>query len=494
MECLNRRRFLQTSTWAATAAMLGGSVRGELAIQSAPVNRLNVLFIAVDDLRPQLGCYGHPQMLTPNLDGLANRGVLFTRAYCQQAVCSPSRTSLLTGLRPDSTRVYDLKTHFRDTIPQVVTLPQQFKANGYHTRSLGKVFHIGLDDPPSWSEPSWWLRTSGFYANPEIKSPLDRAREKEKAEGRDPERKRGPSWEAFDAPDEDYPDGQTATRAIEALRNLKGRPFFLAVGFSKPHLPFVAPKKYFDLYPLDRIRLADNPFAPKGCPPVALTNFGELRSYSDIPPEGALSDTKALEIIHAYYASTSFVDAQIGRVLNELEHLGLRENTVVVVWGDHGWHLGDHGLWCKHTNFEVATRSPLIISPPIQPIPGLKCPALVEFVDIYPTLCELCAIPVPENLEGLSLVPLLKDSMRSWKSAAFSQYPRSNGIMGYTMRTDRYRYTEWLDQERKPMARELYDHESDPEENVNLVENGSAQLMTELSDRLHAGWRGAIPK
>ncbi len=494
MERMNRRRFLRTSTLAATAGMLGSSVRREIAAQPSSATRPNVFFIAVDDLRPQLGCYGHTQMVTPNLDALANRGILLTRAYCQQAVCSPSRTSLLTGLRPDSTHVYDLKTHFRDTIPQVVTLPQQFKVNGYYTRSLGKIFHIGLDDPASWSDPSWWLRTTGFYANPETKAQLDMVREREKAEGRDPEKKRGPSWESFDAPGEDYPDGQTATRAIESLNELKDCPFFLALGFSKPHLPFVAPKKYFDLYPADRIQVADNPFAPKGCPPVALTNSGELRSYSDIPPQGALTDTKSLELIHAYYAYTSFVDAQIGRVLDEVERLGLRKNTVVVVWGDHGWHLGDHGLWCKHTNFEAATLSPLIISSVNQSTPGVKCPALVEFVDIYPSLCELCAIPVPENLEGLSLVPLLKDPMRPWKSAAFSQYPRSKGSMGYSMRTGRYRYTEWLDQERKPIARELYDHGSDPGENVNLADDGSVQpLLSELSSLLHKGWRGALP-
>lgn len=493
MSRMNRRRFLETSALALSGSLLGRSV--PLSAESNPSGRPNVLFIAVDDLRPQLGCYGLPEMHTPHLDKLAAGGTVFDRAYCQQAVCSPSRTSLLLGLRPDTTRVFDLKTHFRDTIPTAVTLPQQFKAHGYRTRSLGKIYHIGYDDPASWSDPSWWLRTSGYYANPTTKADIDRERDQVQAEGRDPEGKRGPSWESFDAPDEQYPDGQVATRAIESLRELKDQPFFLAVGFSKPHLPFVAPKKYYDLYPEESIRPATNPFPPKDVPSLAMMTFGELRQYSDIPAEGDLSEAKSLELIRAYYASTSFIDAQIGRILDELDRLGLRENTVVVVWGDHGWQLGDHGLWCKHTNFEVATRSPLIVRAPKQSAPGAKSPALVEFVDIYPTLCELCGVPLVPELEGHSFAPLLDDPDRKWKSAAFSQYPRGKETMGYSMRTDRYRYTEWQDTDRNPVARELYDHDNDPQENVNLAGAGDMQeLVANLSKQLEAGWRGAFPK
>ncbi|MBI3884609.1 MAG: sulfatase [Opitutae bacterium] len=476
----------------------------------------NVLFIAVDDLRPIGGAYGSPQVKTPHLDALAHRGLRFERAYCQQAVCSPSRTSLLTGRRPDTTRVYDLQTHFRLHLPEVVTLPQLFKQHDYHSQGLGKIFHVGLDDPQSWSVPHW-LPAAKLYSSPAIRAALEAEaiRRGGAPPGaapvlrRDPKtgtvlkvgnpkiKVRGPSWEAPDVPDEALQDGETATRAIATLRAVKDRPFFLAVGFLKPHLPFVAPKLYYDLYPPETIKLADNPFVPTDAPALALTDFSELRRYSDLPHgDEPVPDEKARELVRGYYAATSYTDAQIGRVLAELDRLGLRDNTIVVVWGDHGWQLGEHGLWCKHTNFEVAARAPLILSVPGRTDAGAETSALVEFVDLYPTLAELAGLPLPAGLEGTSLVPLLAKPDRPWKQAAFSQYPREDGrVMGYSLRTDRHRYTEWIEvSSGKALERELYDHAVDPAENANLARRPeNLALAAALSRRLHAGWRAALP-
>jgi len=476
--------------------------------------KYNVLFIAVDDLRPELGCYGNEIIKTPNIDALAARGTRFLRAYCQQAVCSPSRTSLLLGRRPDTTRVYDLQTHFRLNLPNVVTLPQYFKQHGYHTQGFSKIYHGGLDDPPSWTVPHWTPKAPA-YGKPETLEALRREAARLRAERgpasrvvkRDPKtgavlkrsppkwRARGPAWEDPDVPDDALADGQTTNRAIEVLRQVKDKRFFLAVGYLKPHLPFVAPKRYYDLYQRSQLTLAPNPFPPKDCPEIALTNWGELRAYKGIPKSGPLSDQMALDLIHGYYACTSYIDAQIGRLLDELDRLNLRDNTVVILWGDHGWQLGEHGLWCKHTNFEVATRVPLIISAPGQKHPGAATDALVEFVDIYPTLCELCGLPLPEGLEGTSMVPVMDDPKHRWKSAAFSQYPRGRA-MGYSIRTDRYRYTEWIPRGGgEPIARELYDHQEDPQENVNLAGRPEySSLVAKLSKQLHAGWRAALPK
>jgi len=294
-------------------------------------------------------------------------------------------------------------------------------------------------------------------------------------------------------PDNALPDGKTTDKAIEVLRAIKDKRFFLAVGFLKPHLPFVAPKKYYDLYPRRNLSLADNPFPPKDVPRIALTNWGELRAYSDIPKKGPLSDEKALELIRGYFAATSYVDAQIGRLLRELDRLGLRNRTVIALWGDHGWQLGEHGLWCKHTNFEVATRSPLIVSSPGQKNADSKTDALVEFVDIYPTLCELCGLPIPEGSEGVSFAPVMQNPERPWKTAAFSQYPRGR-IIGYSVRTHHYRYTEWAQRGKEPVGIELYDHRNDSDENVNIAARPeNKQLVRKLSKALHAGWRAALP-
>ncbi len=502
MPAMTRRRFFQTAAAAAGFSFCAPIVHSLGAALGRKLD-MNVLFIAIDDLRPQLGCYGDPVVKSPHLDQLAAEGLIFQRAYCQQAVCSPSRTSLLTGRRPDTTMVYDLQTHFRKTIPNVVTLPEQFKLHGYHTQGLSKVYHGGLDDPQSWSVP-WWGPKRPTYHTKENIALLERLLAEAKAQGKDirdwRQRPRGPAWEAPDVPDNALADGATADKAIQVLNEIKDRPFFFAVGFLKPHLPFVAPKKYWDLYRKDQLSLADNPFAPKDAPQVALTNWGELRKYYGIPKQGPVSDEQALQLIHGYYACTSYTDAQVGRVIAELERLGLRERTIIIVWGDHGWQLGEHGLWCKHTNFETSVRSLLMISVPGQKTAGRSTDALVEFVDIYPTLCELCGLPLPEGLEGTSFVPLLEDPNRPWKKAAFSQYPRYvrgvGRVMGYSMRTDRYRFTEWraVDESKDFCQRELYDHKVDPKENVNIANRPeNKRLVAQLAEQLHAGWKAALP-
>jgi len=460
--------------------------------------KMNVLFIAVDDLRPQLGCYGHAKMISPNLDRLASGGTTFLRTYCQQAVCAPSRASLLAGCRPDTTRVYDLQTPLRTTMPDVVTLPEHFKNHGYTSVSLGKVYHHGAkDDPKGWSEPPWGP-PGAFpgYATAEALALQQRATDQALKAGWKPKTKgelrKGPPCEAGDVADEAYPDGKIARQAVETLRRLKDRPFFLACGFLKPHLAFACPKKYWDLYKREAIDLADNPFQPKGAPDIAMHNWGELRAYYGMPQDGPLSDDQARELIHGYYACTSFTDAQIGKVLDELQALGLADRTVVVVWGDHGWNLGEHGLWCKHANFETSVHAPLLCRAPGLPAGG-RTDRLTEFVDIYPSLCELAGLPLPGHLEGASFVPLMRDPRRAWKSAAFSQYPRGK-VMGYSMRTDRYRFTRWQAPDGTAVATELYDHQTDPHENVNrAADPAQAKLVEELSARLAQGWRAARP-
>ena len=453
---------------------------------SAEPKKPNVLFIAVDDLRPELGCYGKTWIKSPRLDKLASDGIVFRRAYCQQALCSPSRTSLLTGLRPDSTRVYDLQVHFRKNVPDVVTLPQNFKNHSYYTAAMGKIFHGDLDDPPSWSVPTWrgqWMR----YIEPDnLPSFVP------DVPGRQPQNQ-GAAWECADVADNAYPDGQITEHALAALRAVKDRPFFLAVGFYRPHLPFNAPKRYFDLYDPAEIRLANNPFPPKGATPYTLIDFGELRSYKGMPRKGPVSDPAARQLRHAYYACVSYIDAQIGMLLDELDRLGLRENTIVIVWGDHGWKLGEHASWCKHSNVENDTNAPLILRAPGFRGAG-KADALVEFVDVYPTLCELAGLPLPKHLEGLSMVPLLRQPDRKWKSAAFSQYPRGGQVMGYSMRTDRYRFTRWVQgkNRERELAVELYDHQANPAENVNIARDAAnAALVKQLTEQLKAGWRAA---
>lgn len=465
-------------------------------ISAAEPEPYNVLFILADDLRPDLACYGDKAIKSPNIDALARQGTLFERAYCQVAVCNPSRASMLSGLRPDTTGVFDQSKFLRPENPDVVTLPQLFKNHGYRSLSVGKVFHHSStepgDDPLSWSEPMFGFgKPYQHWFNP---ASLEAAKKSKRG--------RGPAYEASSHPDDDYPDGKTAQKAIELLQSVKDQPFFLAVGFIKPHLPFTCPQKYWDMYPPDSIHLPENYFPPSDVPPAALQSGYELRGYAGMPPQGEIPHDDALNLIRGYRACVSFLDAQVGRVLAELDRLGLREKTIVVLWGDHGYHLGENSLWTKMTNFEVATRVPLIISVPGQKTVGQPSNALVESVDIYPTLAQLCGLPQPSQLEGLSLVPVIEDPRRSWKSAAFSQYGRGPTSkfdpkihpMGRSIRTDRYRYTEWRDPQGALVGTELYDQDEDPENNVNLaVRPENAALVTQLATRLQQGWKSALP-
>jgi iduronate 2-sulfatase len=469
-ERLQRRAFLRAVGLGLAAAAVPrsmlGSDRGMVKSRTP-----NVLFIAVDDLRPQLGCYGHRAMISPNIDRLAADGVTFLRSYCQVPVCGASRASLMTGIRPTRQRFLSYDVWAEKDAPRALPISGHFKNNGYHTISNGKIFHHLTDWADSWSEPAW--RPRGPWRNYQLEENrhLD-------AEG---PRRAGPAYECADVADNAYFDGMIADKGISDLRRLKemDEPFFLALGFLKPHLPFNAPKRYWDLYRRQDIDPADNPFRPKGAPDAALHNWGELRAYHGIPEKGPLPDDMARTLIHGYYACVSYTDAQIGRVLAELERLGMRDSTVVVLWGDHGWNLGEHGLWCKHCNFETSLHSPLIVrAPGIQD--GRKTNSLTEYLDIYPSLCELCGLPVPSHLQGSSFVPLMKAPKHSLKKAVFSRY-----FNGDSVKTDRYRYTEWRRKSGEVYARMLYDHSVDLVENVNVSEmSENEKVVKELSAML----------
>jgi arylsulfatase A-like enzyme len=489
-----------------------------LALALLPVlvrgaDRPNILFIAVDDLRPEFGAYGASYVKSPNLDRIAKAGITFNRAYCQQAVCSPTRSSLMTGTRPDTTKVWDLETHFRAALPNVVTLGQHFKNHGYFVQGMGKIYHGSLDDAPTWSVP-WQSSRGQAYGLPENLALNNRQSAAPAAAGGSgkksgkkkqeptPRNSRGPAFEGADVPDDTFTDGQNAKLAVATLGVMakKQQPFFLALGFSKPHLPFVAPKKYWDLYDPAKIQLAPNKFRPKDAPDYAIQPGGELRNYHGIP-EGSIPDDLARQLKHGYYAAISYMDAQLGLVLDELDRLDLAKNTIVVLWGDHGWKLGEHDAWCKHSNAENDTNGALLLSVPGMKHAGAKASGLVEFVDIYPTLAELAGLPLPAHLEGLSFKPVLDHPTRPWKLAAFSQYPRPGNsatggipLMGYSMRTERYRFTVWLhrDDPGKVADIELYDHQVDPQENLNVAKSPAhRELLEQLMAQWRGGWQGA---
>ncbi len=501
MMLLTRREFmLALGTGAAGAALFGaGALAARAAEASAGAGaggakRPNVLFIAVDDLRPQLGCYGHKEIISPNIDRLAAGGMRFDRAYCQQAICAASRCSLLSGCRPDTTKIYDLSHPLRQMMPDLVSLPQLFKNHGYTTISLGKIYHHRTDDLVGWSEKpdyekgAWKGR--GYLAPQSIED----IKAVPPAKVGKVRRGLGPAFEGPDVPDNAYADGIVSDNAVARLRKFAatGEPFFLAVGFYKPHLPFNAPRKYWDMYPTEKIRLPANNKPPTDATRFALTNWGELRAYTNIPKAGPCTDELARQLIRGYCAAVSYADAMIGKVLDELDRLKLRDNTVIVLWGDHGWKLGEYGCWSKHTNFELDTRAPLIFAAPGVK-PGQSTAALCEFVDIYPTLAELCGLDAPKTCEGVSLAPLLAEPGRRWKSAAFSQYPRGN-VMGYSMRTDRWRYTRWVNRKSgQVQAEELYDHKADPGESRNVIAGTDQAVLKKLRAQADAGWQAARP-
>ena len=438
---------------------------------AAATTRPNVLFLAVDDLKPALGCYGDPLARTPNIDRLAARGVRFDRAYVNQAVCSPSRNALLLGIRPQTLGIYDLPTHFRDAYPNAVSFTQTFIQNGYSAEGLGKIWHTGggnRDDALSWTVP-FFAPKGAAYINPSAE-------------------RKGPPTESAEVPDNAYLDGKTVAEVVKRLDALKGRPeqpFLMMVGFRKPHLPFTAPKKYWDQFDPASFPLPERKTAPDGAPEYAAPSGGELKGYEGMQNALPVSDQAIRHLIHGYYASTSFVDAQIGKVLDALDATGLAKNTVIVLWGDHGFHLGDHGFWCKHSNYEQATRIPIIITAPGMKS-GASSSALVETVDVYPTLLELTGQSLPPGfdgmaLEGASLVPLLRDPSGPSKSHVLSIYPRGPRL-GRAVRTVRYRLVEWKvpGTPADSAEFELYDYETDPLETKNLAAEKPA-VVRELS-------------
>jgi iduronate 2-sulfatase len=445
---------------------------------SAAERKLNVLFIAVDDMNNDVGCYGHPLVKTPNIDRLARMGVKFDRAYCQFPLCSPSRSSLLTGLRPSTTRVFNLQYHFRTGLSDVVTLPQMFRNNGYFAARVGKIYHYGnpndigtsgLDDPPSWQH----------FVNP---AGRDKTVLESDIMNYTPKRGLGSAM-AFlsDAKgkDEEHTDGKVALAGVKLLEQHKDKPFFLAIGFYKPHTPYVAPKKYFDLYPMDKIALPKEPadhlkYVPKPA----------LASTTPWPYFGVTED-QARECKQAYYAAISFVDAQIGKLLDTMDRLKLWDDTVVVFWSDHGYHLGEHGLWMKQSLFEESARVPLIIVAPGAKGNGTVCVRTVEFVDLYPTLADLAGLRPPKGLEGASLKPLLDDPTRAWDRPAFTQVQRGK-FPGYSVRTERWRYTEWDDGK---TGVQLYDHDADPHEFTNLADDPKqAKVLEAMKALVKKNW------
>jgi iduronate 2-sulfatase len=461
---------------------------GPTAEAGAPA-RPNVLFIAVDDLRPDFGCYGNASVKSPNMDRLASEGLLFERTYCQFALCMPSRSSLLSGYRPESIKKTGAVS---GRVPaNTITLPQLFRDHGYATVSIGKIYHENNDDPAAWSrrhtdtfasEGKW----SGGYCSG-YQSETNRALVQNYLQGKRFSAGLPASHiaEITDTPDEKTPDGIIARLAIEELRNFKhsGEPFFLAAGFYRPHMPLTAPKKYWDLYDRAKVELPAN-FRQACAGPR--DDWNEVRRYGDCPAKGPMPEEKAREIIHGYHASVTFVDTQIGKVLDELRALGLDKNTVVVLWSDNSWRLGEHGEWSKPANSEIPTRIAMMLK-----VPWLKGPqrtrALTELVDVYPTLAELCRLPAPDYLEGTSVVPLLVDPLRPWKTAAFSCMGPADAR---TIRTDRYRL---IEHPGGPL--ELYDHDTDPAEDRNLAgDPARAETLQELRAALNAGWRAAKPK
>ena len=481
-----------------------------LSLTAWAVGRPNVLFIAVDDLRAELGCYGHPHIHSPNIDRLAASGMRFDRAYCQQAVCNPSRASLMTGLRPEAIGVLGNHAHFRNQHPGVVTLPQHFKEHGYHAAAIGKIYHgvfpdgasktkwDTMGDPQSWSEPAIRFGPRYYYTEEGIAAARSVYRRIYKPRNPGPDDWTtklvfGPATESPDVPDNVLYDGKVADAAVRKLKELKSRkqPFFLAVGFIKPHSPYIAPKKYFDLY-AGGSPPAQTDF-PIDAPTFAGHGSGELRRYTDQPKQGAIPDDNQCRVRHAYFACISFIDAQIGRVLGELDRQGLSENTIVVLYGDHGYHLGEQGLWGKTTNFELDTRVPLIVRAPGMKAAGASSRSLVELVDLYPTLAELAGLPVNGSLQGRSMGPILHDPAHATKSSALSQYPRRGGLMGYSMRTDTHRLTQWIHlKSGEVRATELYEYAGGPVEEKSLAA-AAPDLVRTLSGQLRRAFSLPAP-
>lgn len=465
-------------------------VVSSLALQAQDKDRPNVLLILVDDLKPALGSFGDPAAISPNIDRLAAQGMRFEMAYCNQSVCMASRYNLMLGSRSTSTGFYSFGTQFREIYPDAVTLPQHFMNYGYVAHSMGKVFHIGhgnTNDDASWSVPHHPDKVIDYVL------PESNYRELTREEGlftnqgaRDEygnPRPRGAAWEAADVLDEAYADGRIAETAVDRMRWLKEneeKPFFLAVGFVRPHLPFSAPKKYWDMYDRHKLPMPEFVDAPKDAPGFAVKRRGEIMAFKPIPTVEPFPDDLTLQLIHGYYASVSYMDAQVGKVLDGLEKHGFADNTIVVLWGDHGWHLGDHGSWTKHSNYEQSNRIPIIISAPGVTKPGTVTHQLTETVDIYPTLVSLAGLDPPKTsqpIDGMDLTPVLKNGKERIREYAYHSYPKA-GRIGRAIRNDRYRLVEWKANTADDIVYELYDYEDDPLETVNFAATNSIALET----------------
>ncbi len=485
-------------------ALLGGASVScaQPNTQSSVEQPKNVLLILVDDLKPTLGCYGDPIAVSPNIDRLAGLGIRFNNAYCNQAVCMASRYNLLTGARSTSTGLYNFGSEFRDIYPDAITLPQYFMNAGYHTEAIGKVFHVGhgnTDDKVSWSIPLHHEKMIEYILPESTNRQLTREEvffENTRLYFDDvpPMRElpRGAAWEIADVLDEAYADGRIARRAIDRLRVHNAnpeQPFFMAVGFMRPHLPFVPPKKYWDMYDPEKLPMPEFEQDPENAPPMAIKRGGEIEQFDKIPiGQHIFPDSIKRKLIHGYYASVSYVDAQVGRVVNELERLGMLDNTIVILWSDHGWHLGDHGYWTKHTLYEQANVIPLIMVVSGVTTPGTATDQIIETVDIYPTLTNLAGLGFPEApqpIDGLSMVPVLKNPSLEIRDHAYHSFTRG-GYIGRAIRTDRYRLVEWVRINNQDEERfyELYDYLTDPLETRNVYDEHPevvASLMSILA-------------
>ena len=477
-------------------------------------SKKNILFIAVDDLKPLLSNYGEKQMITPNFDRLAAMGMTFTNAHVQYAVCGASRASVMTGTNPDKTKVWDLTTDFRKSSPNLISMPEHLINQGYETTAVGKIYHKGSSSPghdgKSWSmphqlpknyDPKYGVPTFEYYQNPETKKQFEKIIKEAEAKGIKGGQLRNyafkrlkPSTENADVSDTAYQDGIFTQTALQQLNDLEktNKPWFLGVGFQKPHLPFVAPKKYWDLYDRSKIVLAKFQQLSEGTPKFAFHSFGELKAFTDIDNKLDIGDkvpeAKQRELIHGYMACISYIDAQLGILLDELEKRNILENTIIVLWGDHGFHLGDHTEWCKHSNFEQATRIPFMFAGPgVQKNQKSNHP--VNLVDLFPTIFDLARVAQHPQTEGKSLVPLLDNdtSTNITMDFAYHQYKRGPR-MGYSIRTERYRYTEWHDDNyrsfknydaSKIVGIELYDYEKDPLETKNFVNDAFYKSIVE---------------
>ena len=494
------------------------------------IDKPNILFVSIDDLRPTLGAYGDAVVVSPNLDRFAKEGMTFRQTFCQAAVCAPSRASLMTGIRPDSTRVWHLGDKFREINPETVTMPQYFSKFGYHTVNIGKIFHNYMPDSISWDEPDLrpsqfvkpeWVGRDGetFYISEEVnksqaikRDSLLRLRPIRYADGWNT----GPAWEDADVHDSLYYDGAQTELAKRTLTRLakNDQPFYMGLGFFRPHLPFAVPKKYWDLYNRDEIPLAPNPEIPEGAPLHSMNSMYELRHYDGFGHIGhptsdyRMSEDTVRILRHGYYASVSYVDALFGELVSHLKELGIYENTIIIVWGDHGWKLGDHNSWGKMTNYNIDLKVPMIIRYPDQKNRGVQTFAFTELVDMFPSLCELAGIEVPDYMQGTSFVPLLENPELPWKTAAFSQFHRRPNVsadgkryMGYSINTKEFHYIEWYRWDHKTGTRgeyttaELYDRQNDPFEKENIAENEDFKKVVEgLSKQLADGWKKAMPE